>query len=92
MSISKVILLCCALASAHTVCAADVRDSVDHKTSTGLSVPPDPYLTAGSEVSHNPPGDVTSSNGRAVPPDPYKVSVVNVIHNPPDDKVIRGGN
>ena len=89
MSISKVIIVCVALAGAHTACAQTVLDSAQRPTvSTTTSVPPDPYVVAGGGVLHNPPmfKDV---DGRAVPPDPYKTIGIDVTHNPPDDKIIK---
>lgn len=86
MSISKAVVLCCALIGAHSVSAeptntADGRIIVQHNPPGDLlgkleaSVPPDPYRTA----LHNPPGDKTLVGDLSVPPDPY----ITILHQPP---------
>lgn len=86
MSISKAVVLCCALVCAHSVSAEEIsvvngRAAVQHNPPDDLvgrvdsSVPPDPYRTG----SHNPPGDKTIVNDLSVPPDPY----ITILHNPP---------
>ena len=86
MSISKVVVICCALIGAYSVSAqtisnVDGRVLVQHNPPGDLigkveaSVPPDPYRT----LQHNPPGDKTILSDLSVPPDPY----ITILHNPP---------
>lgn len=88
MSISKAVVLCCALmgaysVSAQTISTVDGRVLVQHNPPGDLigqrdaSVPPDPYRT----LLHNPPGDKTLVNNLSIPPDPYVVADKTAIEN-----------